>query len=147
MSLLQGPTIHFSHSFQFRLEVLPDFFFSNAANGSIFRKETDIGQVVEYREKRNLRKLGDARNKDEPLVRIISFQNGENFTVYLRAVFVMRCLPGVLERRIVFIDENDNFITGLFACFRDDGIESVSEFGSWVCYDGILLLVFLELQV
>ena len=144
MSLLQGPLVHFGHSFQFWLEVLPDFFFCNTANGSIFWKETDIGQVVEYREKRNLRKLGDARNEDETLVRIICFQDGKNLTIYLGAVFVMRCLPRVLERRIVFIDENGNFLTGLFVCFRDNCIKSVCEFGSWICYDGIHLLVFLE---
>ena len=147
VSLLQGPVVHFSHSFQLRLEVLPNFFFCNTANGSIFRQKTDIGQVVEYREKGNLSKLGDARNKNETLIRIIGFQNGKNFTVYLCASLVIGCLPGVLERRIVFIDKNGDFCTCLFVCLRDNGIESVGKFGCRVWRDGIYFLVFLESQV
>lgn len=77
MGLLQSPAVHFCHSFQFRLEVLSDFFFCDAADGSIFWKETDIGQVVENREERNLRKLGNARDEDETLVGIVSLQNGK----------------------------------------------------------------------
>ena len=98
VGLLQGPAVHFSHSFQFRLEVLPDFFFCDTANGSIFRQETDIGQVVEYREKRNLSKLGNARDEDKTLVRIISLQNGKNASIYFCATLMLGSFPGVLER-------------------------------------------------
>ena len=108
VSLLQGPTVHFCHSFQFWLEVLSDFFFCNTANCSMFWKETDIGQVVEYREKRNLRKLGNTRNEDETLIRIIGFQNGKNASIYFCTTLMLGSFPRVLERRVVLIDKNGN---------------------------------------
>ena len=92
MGLLQSPAVHFCHSFQFRLEVLSDFFFCDAADGSIFWKKTDIGQVVEYREKRNLRKLGNTRNEDETLVCIIGFQNGKNASIYFCTTLMLGIL-------------------------------------------------------
>ena len=126
MSLLQGPLVHFSHSFQFRLEVLPDFFFCNTADSCIFRKETDIGQVVENREKRNLRKLGDARNEDETLVRIISFQDGKHASIYFCATLMLGSFPRVLERRVVLIDKNGNLEPCLLIGGFNDEVEAVS---------------------
>ena len=125
VGLLQGPAIHFSHSFQFRLEVLSDFFFCDTADGSIFWKETDIGQVVENREKRDLRKLGNARDEDETLVRIISFQNGKNASIYFCATLMLGSFPGVLERRIVFVNENGNLEPCLLIGGFDDEVEAV----------------------
>ena len=127
MGLLQGPAIHFSHPFQFRLEVLPDLFFSNTADGSIFWKETDIGQVVENREKRDLCKLGNARDEDETLVGIISLQNGKNASIYVCATLMLGSFPGVLERRVVLIDENGNLEPCLLIGGLDDEVEAVSQ--------------------
>ena len=127
MGLLQSPAVHFCHSFQFRLEVLSDFFFCDTADGCIFWKETDIGQVVENREERNLRKLGNARDEDETLVGIISLQNGKNASIYVCATLMLGSFPGVLERRVVFIDENGDFESCLLIGGFDDEIEAVSQ--------------------
>ena len=74
----------------------------------MFWKETDIGQVVEYREKRNLRKLGNTRNEDETLIRIIGFQNGKDASIYFCTTLRLGSFPRVLERRVVLIDKNGN---------------------------------------
>ncbi len=43
--------------------------------------KTDVAQIVEHREERNLRKLGDARDEDKLLVFVISFENGKHLSI------------------------------------------------------------------
>ena len=74
----------------------------------MFWKETDIGQVVEYREKRNLRKLGNTRNEDETLIRIIGYQKGKNASIYFCTTLMLGIFPRMLESRVVLIDKNCN---------------------------------------
>ncbi len=86
------------------------FFLRNTADGCIFRLKADVAQIVEHREERNLRKLGDAGDEDKLLVFIICLENGKHLSINSGTCFVLRSLPGMLQWRVVFIDENGNLL-------------------------------------
>jgi len=106
------------------LEVHADFLLRNAADGGVLRQETDVGEVVQYREEGYLCELGDARDEHQSLVLVGCFQNSKDFAVYFRAFFMLWCLPRVLKGRVVFIDENGDLLPCLFVGVCDDGIET-----------------------
>ncbi len=76
----------------------------------IFRLKADVAQIVEHREERDLRKLGDAGDEDKLLVFVICLENGKNLSIDSGTCFVLRSLPGMLQWRVVFIDENGNLL-------------------------------------
>ena len=97
-------------------------------------------QIVEYREERNLGKLGDTRNEDKLLVSVICLENGKNLTINSGTCFVMRSFPRMLQWRVVFIDEDGNLLSGLLIRLHDYCIEAVGKFGGWLRSNAIFLL-------
>ena len=93
MSFLYRPVVYFAHLFKLRHEVLFNLFFGNATNGSIFRHETDVCQVVENREERYLCKLGNTRDEYKLFILVVSLQYSKNLTVDSRAFFLFGCSP------------------------------------------------------
>ena len=108
----------------FGFEIAEHFFLRNTADGSVFRFKTDVAQVVEYGEERDLRKLGDARDEDKPLVFVVRLQDGKDLSVDAGAGFVVRRLPGVLQRSVVLVDENGHLLPCLVVSTLDDILES-----------------------
>ena len=147
MSLLQSPTIHFRHFLQLWHEILADFLFRDTAKRGILWQETDIGQIVECREQGNLRKLGDAGDKDEALVLIVSLQNGEHVSIHIGTFFMLRSFPGMLQRRVVFIDEYDNLHARLPISCGNDGIKAIGKLRGRIRRYGILLFIRLKAQI
>lgn len=74
LRLLWSPSVFFSHRLNLRHEVVGSFLFRDAADGGVGCIKTDVTQVVENREKRNLSELGDARDEDETLVLVLFFK-------------------------------------------------------------------------
>lgn len=72
--LLWSPSVFFSHRLNLRHEVVGNFLFRNAADGGVRCIKTDVAQIIENREERNLSELGDARDKDETLVFVLFFK-------------------------------------------------------------------------
>ena len=147
MGLLQSPTIYFRHFLQLWHKVLADFLVRDTAKRGILRQETDIGQIVECREQGNLRKLGDAGNEDKALVLIVSLQNGEHVSIHIGTFFMLRSLPGMLQRRVVFIDEYDNLHASLLISRGNDGIKAISKLSGRIRRYGILLFIRLKAQI
>lgn len=108
MRFLYSPLVANAHLFQLRLEVLLYFFLCNTTDGCVFWKEADVGEIVLYGEEGDLRKLGDTRDEYDSFVLVISFQNGKYLAIYFRAFLMLRSFPRVLERRVVFVNEDGN---------------------------------------
>ena len=70
---IECPSFTYCQLVDFRLEITQHLFFGNAADGSIFRVETDVTQIIEHREERNLCKLGYACDEDKLLVFVVGF--------------------------------------------------------------------------
>ena len=87
-----------------------------------------------------MRKLGDAGDEDKLFVFIICLENGKNLSIDSGTCFVIRSLPGMLQWRIVFIDEDGNLLSGLLIRPHDYCIKAVSKFGSWLRCNAIFLL-------
>ena len=75
---------------------MQDFFLRDTTECCIFRLETNVAQIIEHREKRNLRKLGNACDKDKLFVFVISLENGKHLPIDRGARFVLRSLPRML---------------------------------------------------
>ena len=147
VGFLCRPFVARRHLFQLRLEVLPDLFLRNAAEGSVFGLETDVGQVVECGEQGDLRKLGDARDEDKLLVLVVSLQDGEHLPVHCRASLVLGSFPGMLQGGVVLVDEDDDLLSRLPVGGDDDGVEAVGEVCRGLGRDAVRLFVFPEPDV
>ena len=129
-SFIVGPVLIFCQFADFRFEITQHLFLRYATDGCILWLKTDVAQVVEYREERNLRKLGNAGDEDELLIFVVSFQYGKHLSIDAGTCFVLRCLPGMLQRRVVFIDKDGNLLPCLLICSHDYRIEAV---GKTIC--------------
>lgn len=89
-------------------------------------RQTDVAEVIEHREEGNLRKLGNASDKDKLLILIISLQDGKNTTIDCCTTFMFWCLPRMLKRSVIFIYEDGNLLTSLFVSGRNDGIKTIT---------------------
>ena len=106
--------------------------------------QTDVAQVVEYGEEGDLCELGDARDEDETLVFVFFFQDGKHGLVDGCAGIMLRSLPGVLQWRIILIDEDNRLFSGILKHRFDDVLEADGK-GSLRAYGYfILLFVFIE---
>ena len=90
---IECPSFTYCQLVDFWLEITQHLFLGNAANGSIFRVETDVTQIIEHREERNLCKLGYACDEDKLLVFVVGFQYGKHLSIDAGACFVLRSLP------------------------------------------------------
>ena len=93
MRFLCRPVVRFAHLVEFWTEVFFYFLFRYATDRSVFRHETDIGEIVENGEQRNLGKFGDSCDEYESFIFITSLKHSEYVTVYIGAVFVFCRLP------------------------------------------------------
>ena len=137
---IESPVFVFCQFVDFRLEITYHLFLRNTTDGCIFRLKADVAQVIEHREKRDLHELGDAGDEDKLLVFVISLENGKNLSVDSGTCFVLRSLPGMLQWRVVFVDEDGNLQTGLLIRPHDYCIEAVGKTGSWLRSNTIFLL-------
>ena len=141
---VERPSVDFCHFFYFRRETLCQFIFCDTANRGVFWKKTDICQIIQYREERNLRKLCDACDKDKLLVVGSCFQYGKHILINSGAFCVSSAFLGMLKWCIVFVDENDYTMMGLLVSCLDDLTESNGETFSSQKSDIVLFLVFSE---
>ena len=139
-SFIECPVFVFCQFIDFRLKIAQHLFFRNTTDGCIFRLKADIAQIIEYREERNLRKLGDAGDEDKLLVFIICLENGKNLSINRGTCFVVRSFPGMLQWRIVFVNENGNLLASLLIRTNDYCIEAVGKLGGWLRCNAIFLL-------
>ena len=137
-SLVEVPIVLCSQLIDFRLEITQDFFLGNTANGGIFWLKTDVAQIVEYREERDLRKLGDTCDEDKLLVFVISLEDGKNTTINSCTCFMLRSFPGMLQGRVVFVDENRHLKPGFIVCSLNDSIKTVGK-RTVLSYSNIIL--------
>ena len=93
VSLLYRPVVCFAHLSDLRHEVLFNLLFGDAADGCIFGREANVGQIVEDREEGDLGELGDASDENEMLVLVVRLKYGEHFTVNARAFLMFGCSP------------------------------------------------------
>ena len=126
-SFIECPVFVFCQFVDFRLKIAQHLFFRNTTDGCIFRLKADVAQIVEYREERDLRKLGDAGDEDKLFVFVICLENGKNFPIDRGACFMLRSLPGMLQWRIVFINEDGNLQASLFVGGLDDSVKAVGK--------------------
>ncbi len=106
---LRCPAVCFTHRLYLWHEVIGDFLFCDTTNSGIRTIETDVTEIIENGEKRNLRELGDASNEDKLFILVISLQDGKDLPIDFCTPFMARSLPGVLQRRVVFIDKYGYF--------------------------------------
>ena len=144
---IESPVVLGCQFTDFWLEITESFVFGNTAKSCIFRIKADIAQVIEHREEGNLCKLGDTCDKDKLLVFIISLEDGKHFSIDTRACLMLRSLPGMLQRRIVFINKNRHLLSCLLASCLDDGIKTVSKLGCRFRSNTILLLQSIKSKI
>ena len=128
----------------FGLEIAKHFFLRDAADGRVFGLKTDVAQIVEHGEEGDLRKLGDARDKDKLLVFVVRLQDGEDLSVDAGAGLVVGRPPGVLQRRVVLVDEDGHLLPRLPMCRLDNGVEAVGKLVCGLGRNAIFLLQVVE---
>ena len=139
-----GAVLIRSQFVDFGFEIAEHFFLRNAADGSVFGLKTDVAQIVEYGEERDLRKLGDACDEDKLLVFVVRLQDGKDLSVDAGAGLVVRRLPGVLQRRIVLVDEDGHLLPCLPISRLDNGVEAVGKLSCRLRRNAIFLLQVVE---
>ena len=72
-SFIEGAALIFCQFVYLGSEIAQHLVLGNAAEGSIFWIKTDVAQIVEHREERDLSKLGDACDEDKLFVFVVSF--------------------------------------------------------------------------
>ena len=91
--LIFCPFIFLCHRIYLWLEVLLKLLLRNAANAFNFSVEADVHQVVERREKGDLREFGYSCDEDETNVLVVGFEDGEDLAVGRRALVMLGCAP------------------------------------------------------
>ena len=122
--LVECAALIFCQFADFGLEIAEHFFLRDAADGRVFGFETDVAQIVEYGEEGDLCKLGDARDEDKLLVFVVRLQDGEDLSVDAGAGLVVGRPPGVLQRRVVLVDEDGYLLARLVVSTLNDILES-----------------------
>ena len=122
--LLRSPSVFLSHRLNLRHEVVGYFLFRDTADGGVWCIKTDVAQIIENREERNLSELGDARDEDETLVFVLFFQDGKHGLVDGCAGIMLRSLPGMLQWRIILIEEDNRLFSCLLKHRFDDVLET-----------------------
>lgn len=123
---IYNPSIILSHRLYLWHKVVGDFLLGNTTNGCVWSIKTDVAEVIEHGEEGNLCKLSDARDEDKLLILIIRLQDGKDAAIDISTTFMLRCLPKMLERSIIFINEDSNLLTSLFVSGRNDGIKTIT---------------------
>ena len=123
--LVRRPAVHLSHLLHLRHEIVHNLLLGYSANGGILRLETDVHQIVEHGEERNLRKLGYACDEDKALHLVICLQNGKHLAVEGCAGFVLRGMPRVLKRRVILVDKYGYLLAGLVVGLSNNTVEAV----------------------
>ncbi len=144
MRLVCGPSVRLAHLFDFRHEIIREFILGYSTNRGELRFETDIQQIVEHGEQGDLRKLCYTRDKDETLKLVVCLEYGKHLTIESRASFMLRRMPGVLQRSVVFVDKYYHLQTGLPICRHDDTVETYRQRIVGSGTNAIQILVFLE---
>ena len=142
--LLRSPSVFFSHCLNLRYEVFGNFLFRNAADGGVGCIKTDVAQIIENREERNLSELSDARDEDEAFVLVLFFQDGKHGFIDGCAGFMLRSLPGMLQWRIILINEDNRLFSGLLKHRFDDVLETYGKGNLRAHRYFILLFKFIE---
>ena len=122
--LVECAVLIFCQFADFGLEIAEHFFLRDAADGRVFGLKTDVAQIIEYGEEGDLRKLGDARDEDKLLVFVVCLQDGEDLSVDAGAGLVVGRPPGVLQRRVVLVDEDGHLLARLVVSTLNDILES-----------------------
>ena len=144
---VESPAFILCQLLDFWLEVFEHFIFCDATYRCIFWFKTDVTQIVEHREEWDLRKLSDACNKYKLLIFIISFQYGENFSIDSGAFLVMRRIPWVLQRWIVFINEDSHLLASLHECCSDNCVKAVCQLGCRLRSNAIFFLHIIKSNI
>ena len=142
--LVECAVLIFCQFVDFGLEIAKHFFLRDAADGRVFGLKTDVAQIVEHGEEGDLRKLGDARDEDKLLVFVVRLQDGEDLSVDAGAGLVVGRPPGVLQRRVVLVDEDGYLLARLPVCRLDNGVEAVGKLVCGLGRNAILLLQVVE---
>ena len=120
-SFFKSKFLTFTQPLYFRCKNFYKFIFRDTAQSIVFPVHTDVVQLVQIAEHADLSKLGDTRQEYETKIAVSTFQNTiESFQD--TAIFIQKQLVqnSLKKRFVVFVNQDHNLLTGLFAGTAND---------------------------